>query len=286
VIPIISVRDLSEVIPATFQERARNQRVETWADFLSKTQHGRRGKGSFWRLQNVPALLKTWQKFVPGEDIRLVTVAPRAAGENVILERFGQVLGVEIAPPSDPNWSSSNRSLGVRQLRILQDVNRLTREQLEWSDYARLIKFRLVSKVMAQAADDPRLVLAESERSWVEAATKQTIETIHDSGCEVVGDLADLGPARFAEFPPDPDQLSADEITQAAAETILKLALQGGEQRSPASEVVRREAETIGRRSSGVRSIYRRYASKPLVRRWKHTVADALERTSMSRRSR
>jgi hypothetical protein len=283
VVPLITVRDLSAVIPATFQERARNQAVESWADFLDEVRQVPGGRREFWRFQNLPAILATWQKFLPGDQIRVITVSRRTAGRDVVLERFGYALGVEITSHPDPGAAVSNESLGATQLRILQEVNRLTKDQLSWADYNRLVKFRLVPQIMAQSSGQTRMAMAERDRPWVEAKTERMIKAIGSTGCHVIGDLDELKPTRFDDHPTDPDVVSTDEVARAAAEHIVRLALSADYHRSP-SEVARQQVAMISRRARGIRSIYRRHANRPLLERWRCTVADVRKRNPRRRR--
>jgi hypothetical protein len=230
---ILGVRDLSEVVPATFQERAKNQMVESWTEYIDGVRRGPAGKHSFWQLQNVPAVLRRWRPFIPPEQIHVVTVAHRSADSDIMLGRFAEVLGVTLPLDVPTARTPTNRSLGSSELRLLQEVNKVTRERLSWNDYHRLIKFGLVSNILSAFPNEERVRLGESERPWIEAQTAKTTAAINRLGCHIIGDLGELGPWGLTDQPHDPGSVSCDAVVKTAAAALVDLAVAKDVRRGP-----------------------------------------------------
>jgi hypothetical protein len=283
---IVGVRDLSEVVPATFQERAKNQRVESWTEFIDGVRRGPAGRHNFWRLQNVPLLVRRWKAFLPPEHIHVVTVAQRSTDRDVMLERFAAVLGVDVPLHVEATRVGSNRSLGSSELRVLQEVNLVTKDRLSWSQYHRLIKFGLVSDVLAELPNDERVTLGESERGWIEEQTAKTVRVVERVGCHVVGDLRELGPLALTGQPHDPDQVPADTVVKTAARALVELAVRTDVGvGAPAGSVLGR-AHGIRDRIRLARDVYDRHDGHSTRERIRLMAADLADHSGLVRRLR
>jgi hypothetical protein len=271
---IVGIRDLSEVVPATFQERAKNQRVESWTDFMAGVRLGPAGKHSFWRLQNVPLVLRRWKAFIPPDRIHVVTVAHRSTDRDVMLGRFAEVLGVDLPLDVQTTRIGSNRSLGSKELRVLQEVNLVTRDRgLTWSEYHRLIKFGLVSQILSALPNDERVRLGESERAWIEAQTVRTTRVIRRLGCHVVGDLGELGPWGLTDQPHDPGRVPAEAVAKTAAAALVELAVAKDVAIGPRTRTAIHRVGQVRRRVRAARDVLDRRAGR-LVRPLRRTSAD------------
>jgi hypothetical protein len=271
---IVGIRDLSEVVPATFQERAKNQLVESWTDFIDGVRLGPAGKHGFWRLQNVPLVLRRWKAFIPPERIHVVTVAHRSTDRDIMLGRFAEILGVDLPLDVRTTRIGSNRSLGSNELRVLQEVNQVTKGRLSWSEYHRLIKFGLVSDILSGLPNEDRVRLGESERAWIEAQTAKTTRVIKRLGCHVVGDLGELGPWGLTDQPHDPDRVSADAVAKTAAAALVELAVAKDVSLGPRTRTALHRASRVRRRVRIVRDALDQRAGR-LLRRPHRTAPDS-----------
>jgi hypothetical protein len=283
---IVGVRDLSEVVPATFQERAKNQRVESWTEFIDGVRLGPAGKHSFWRLQNVPLVVRRWKSFIPPERIHVVTVAHRNPDRDVMLERFATVLGVDLPLHVETTRVGANRSLGSSELRVLQEVNLVTKGRLTWSEYHRLIKFGLVSEILAELPNQERVTLGESERGWIEEQTAKTVRVVERVGCHVVGDLGELGPWGLTDEPHDPDQVPADAVVKAAAAALVGLASSADVGVPPRAGSVLGLVHAVKDKARATRGVYDRHDGLPTRDRIRRTAADVTDHSRLVRRLR
>lgn len=253
---VLTVRDFSRIVPATWQERAKNREVETWESFLEGVSKGPRGRHSFWRLQNAPRIIRSWAKHVPGERIHVVTVPPVQEDPQLLLKRFASVVGFAV---DDVTLTErpANQSIGALEVAVLQELNKVS-THLEWQDYTRLIKGHVVRDVLAQRPGQQRVALPESARPWVEAEVERTRKAVEEVGCQVVGDLDDLEPKglgpRNDRETDKPDAVSPEDVLTATAETLVALAEEVGELRS--------ELRWLGAPDSRARGALRRVGTR------------------------
>jgi len=223
---VLSLRDFSRVVAATWQERAKNREVEPWPDYIGAVAAGPDGKHGFWRLQNAPQILESWAKVIPGERIHVVTVPPLSADRLLLLKRFTQVLDIDADRLTIPS-PEANQSLGAVEIALLQRVNTATSD-LDMDTYRRWVKRYFAQTLLAKRPGQLRVVLPESVRPWVEDETERIRETVARIGCDVVGSLDDLEPTAVGSgddprLTAAPETVSADDVLDASAEMIAEL---------------------------------------------------------------
>ena len=223
---VITVRDFSRIVSATWQERAKNREVEAWGTFLEGVGKGPAGKHSFWRLQDAPGVISAWAEHVPGDRIHVITVPPLQQDPLLLLRRFAEVVGFSLDELTI-SGRGANQSIGALEIAVLQQVNAVARH-LSWDEYRRAVKNHLVKDVLAQRPDQVRVVLPEDSRVWVEAETTRIRDVVGAVGCRVVGDLAELEPqgigVKSARETDAPDVVSTTDVLSATAEALVSLA--------------------------------------------------------------
>lgn len=253
---VLTVRDFSRIVPATWQERAKNREVETWESFLEGVSTGPQGRHPFWRLQNTARVVRAWGEHLPGERIHVVTVPPVQEDPQLLLKRFASVVGFSVEDVTLPE-RPANQSIGALEVAVLQEVNKVS-AHLEWDDYTRLIKGHVVRDVLARRPGQQRVTLPESARPWVEAEVARTRKAVEEVGCQVVGDLDDLEPKglgpRNDRETDKPDAVSPEDVQAATAETLVALAEEVGELRS--------ELRWLGAPDSRARSVLHRAGTR------------------------
>ncbi|MGH3493327.1 MAG: hypothetical protein ACRDQ1_08830 [Sciscionella sp.] len=225
---VVTLRDLSRVIPATWQERAKNGTTEGWRSFVSGVQRGPGGGHHFWDLQDLPAVLDRWRSVLVPDRLHVVTVPPPPSAAAELLRRFASVVGIP-DPLLDPAGGippgASNTSLGALQVRVLQSLNDMSRGELDWDDYHRLVKGIVVHDVLSRRPDQQPVALASTDRSWVERQTADAAAAVTDSGAVVVGDLDELTPRAFGGArTAAPEDIAADVALPEAGAVIVDLA--------------------------------------------------------------
>jgi hypothetical protein len=280
---IVTLRDLSRIVPATWQEDAKNRHVESWPDFLKRVRlDGGPRDRRFWSLQDVPTTLGRWAEHLPPDHIHVVTVPPAGSPRNLLLERFARV--IDIAPADfKQDVKVANDSIGPAEVALLHRINEASRDRLPWPVYHHSIKHFAVSQVLAVRPDITKMALPESEFGWVREETGRVVETIESLGVDVVGDLADLTPQPVTDATPDPTAVSerqeleaAVDLTLGFAERVFELNRRLARQRAEIQEVhesyvtrtekLKRRIVRLGRRNRPVDAVlnaYRRVRGRP-----------------------
>lgn len=266
---VLSLRDFSRVVAATWQERAKNREVEPWPDYLRAVTAGPEGKHGFWRLQNAPQILEAWAKVLPAERIHVVTVPPLSADRLLLLKRFTQVLDIDADRLTIPS-EEANQSLGAVEIALLQRVNAATTD-LDMDAYRRWVKRYFAQTLLAKRPGQLRVVLPESLRPWVEDETRRIRDTVARLGCNVVGSLDDLEPTAIGagddpRLTSEPETVSADDVLGASVEVIAELLGEVRDRQSPIPAAARALAQqapvTVDGPAARVKALARRLRRK------------------------
>lgn len=256
---VMTARDLGRVIPSHWQTTLKNGSTLEWAEFASavcsdpdrwrKLLRSRKGSqegepadrnetcGWFWRRHDLPKILARWRRYVPAEQITLVTVPPPGTKSQIVGERFVSVLGVDTAMFEQPE--DANSSVGASSAELLRRLN-ASGQGLQRHHYQLGVRQALVGRALSErAVHEPRFGLSQPQQDWVSARAGRMIEQLSASAVRVVGDLDDLRPAR--ETQPglvDPASTSDADLLDAAlvglggmVKTLGDLKLEGKRQR-------------------------------------------------------
>jgi hypothetical protein len=232
---VITVRDFSRIVSATWQERAKNREVEEWDQFLAEVGQGPSGEHPFWKFQDAPRVVDLFAEHLPGDHIHVITVPPVHEDPNLLLRRFAEVVGFSL---DDLTISDrpANQSIGALEIAVLQQVNRAS-EHLTWEQYARLVKNHVVKDILAARSGQLRVVLPETARPWVAAETERIRDAVSRHGCHLVGDLAELEPRGIGVRDPAketdaPNTVPEAEVLATTATVLVELAEETGRLRA------------------------------------------------------
>jgi hypothetical protein len=223
---VVTLRDFSRIVAATWQERAKNREIEAWPEYLDAVAAGPEGRHGFWRLQDAPRVLKSWAKVIPPERIHVVTVPSLSSDRSLLLRRFAEAIDIDpdrLRVPAD----EANQSIGAVEIAVLQRVNAAAAD-LDMDTYRVLVKRHLVQRVLAKRPGQLRVVLPESSRSWVEAETERISSTVERLGCHVIGTLDDLAPTAIGagddeRLTETPEDVPVDAVLDASSEVVVEL---------------------------------------------------------------
>lgn len=225
---VLTVRDLSRLLPAVWQERAKNGVVESWADFRSAVSAGPEAPEphGFWSLHDAQKVIANWREHVVDERMHVVTLPAAGSDENALLDRFARLLGID--PRSlVVHDEAANASIGALELAVLRAVNATARDRLDARAYQAKVKRYLVPDVLAKRPKPLKVVLPDSDRAWVERFSEQVSTTLSGGSIEVIGGLDELAPTNFAPDAPDDPAQSGEfpepVVAQALAEVLVDL---------------------------------------------------------------
>lgn len=234
---VYSARDLARQIPAEWQEGVKHRRRRTFARFLSQVQNARRTRPTmwFWKAQGLPDVLTRWGHGLPPEQVHLVTVPQAGAPRDLLWHRYCEAFGI------DPAWAPAeggreNVSIGTAETALLRRLNRrLKQAGLPGDDYRRLVRQLVVHETLAQRPQMTRATLPPSAYAWAEEVAQEWIDWVEGSGIHVVGDVADLRPARPPEDAEwrDPDQPRRREMVDAALDAMVALTMEAASRPDP-----------------------------------------------------
>lgn len=188
---VATLRDLGRNVPAMWQESIKNGHSWTWPEYLDQIENGGPGGKHFWRQQAAGRIVQNWVNVFGTERVTVVTVPQPGAPRELLWDRFCEVAG--IAPAA--SWSdgeTSNQSLGVASTHLLRLLNERL-EDLEWRDYAPVVKRVLGNKVLAahRHLEDP---IGFTVPGWLRDRYSDQRGRLTEIGVRVVGHLDELVP--------------------------------------------------------------------------------------------
>ena len=218
---VVTVRDLARALPSGWQQETQSRSTTTLQEFVDGFVRTGGRAARKRRRRVLESVLDSWEHHVPPEKVHVVTVPPRSAGSEVLLERYCAVLGVDPAS-LDRDVRRDNDALGVVQAELLRRVNvalgdRLTHRRAGYPEVRKLLAKRIL---LAQGGRPTRL--PDSARSWCVDASEAVIERLAGGGYRIVGDLDDLRPDPTSFAPPS-ESVTEAELLDSAVRAIADL---------------------------------------------------------------
>jgi hypothetical protein len=224
---VLTVRDLNRSLASMWQETVRNGRSWTWSDYLAAARAGRPRRGrwawlrtprqppeagrTFWRQQDVVAMVRGWGAVVGKDHVTVVTVPPPGAPAEELTDRFAAAVGfsaTDLVP-----GASENTSLGLVSAVLLQRVNALLEADGIARGDGRRFRKRVVARQVlgARAGSEPRIGLPVAP--WVVSYAARAVQQLAAEVTRLEGTWADLTPVDV----PGGDPARVDEASVAAA---------------------------------------------------------------------
>ena len=282
---VVTARDLARQIPAAWQEDVKNRGRQAFGEFTRDLRERADSyfATTFWGYQDLPAILRTWGADLPPERVHVVPLA-RGGTRDALWRRFAAVVGVD-ATAADGDIEVQNASMGVAETNVLRLLNHeQAMDALDWPAYDALVKSYLAVDVLAARTGAVPLRLPAEERGWVEQWSKDAVEALRAAGYDVAGDLDDLLPAPAnGPGPVHPDEVSADEVRDAAVHALAAALRRFTEERRAFDEERARFEEDRSRPPGLRRALAHRVAREP----WGHRALEGyrLVRDAWRRRS-
>ena len=276
---ILTVRALSTLLPAEWQETVKTRGTAGWDEWLSdvidvQSDAADRRQWRFWTFHDTLAILDMWSRHLPPDQVHVITV-PQHGPASTLWVRFASVLGIDPGR-ADLAEAYANPSLGLAEVEFLRRLNETLPEEMPYWFYTRNVKRILAHNVLAARARQARLTIPASREAWVKEQSEILVAGLRDSKFHIVGDLGELLPQPAAGPYRGPADLPADQVLDAAVAATAALTDQRYRDRYPAppprtrrgtlrQTVVRLEWATLnGRR---VRRVLRKRSRLPAVRR-------------------
>jgi hypothetical protein len=220
---IVTARDLARQLPAVWQEDLKNGSSATLESFIdSARDEWETGSAEigFWRFQNVAAILQRWQRVVGGDRVALVTVPPKGAPRELLLDRFSESLGTRITEPEDES-GTDNVSLGAAEAEFLRRLNEEVYNDLAWPEYRQYVKHFLVRRALGRGPSTP-IRLSPTQSQWAAETSRQVLEQISVEPSNITGDLSDLVSPTTTDEAPGVDEEAVTEMGVRSIATLLR----------------------------------------------------------------
>jgi hypothetical protein len=233
---VYSARDIGRQIPAEWQESLKHRQKRRFRRYLRRLQEGDPRESSmwFWRVHHLPVVLNRWTKEISPDRVHLVTVPPPGGPRDELWHRYCRAFGID--PATAPVESTrTNASLGIDEAAMLRALNRrLAKTDLDATDYASLVRGRIVEEVLAQREDVRRVALPVRARPWAQEVAEEWVEWVRGSGIDVVGQVTDLLPAfSDAEEPENPERRDWSRVADAAMDALVAVLVEAARRPDP-----------------------------------------------------
>jgi hypothetical protein len=220
---VYTVRDLARTLPSEWQQAVRGGLTVGFDSYVRAVRDRTPDADSFAAMHDVASVLARWSTGLDPGHVHVVTVPGRAADPETLWQRFADVVGID-GEMAVADAGRANESLGAVEAELLRRVNIAVRDVDDDPALVPWIRRHIALNLLAQRPRQQRFALRAGDFAWVVERARQTAELIETHGYDVVGELADLVPHATAEPGPHPDDVDADELADAAIETLAGLA--------------------------------------------------------------
>lgn len=277
---VCTARDLVHQLPSHWQEDVKHGQCadfDQWYASIMRRDDSQWQFRWFWRVEDIPDVLRRWGSTLPPERVHVVTVPRPGAPADLLWERFAGVVGIG---PDDVDLDvvhHQNSALGVAEVELVRRINAAHAHSLPAQRYERDVKGVLAHEVLAVSTRTPPLRLPDRLRAEVTELADDWSRRVRSAGYDIVGDLDDLIPAHA---PPGTDStvVSTEDVIMVAENAVFMLLTRIAECRVQA-EQLRVQRDTLSSALAHARSVIDEHQALPPVERIKRTVVE-IGRTS------
>ena len=145
VVVVIGVRDLARTLVSAWQQSVVTGGVTPWQDFIDSVRGDRQvpatSEGvSFWLRHDLLRVVDTWSRFVPTDQIRVVTVPWAGADSRILLERFARAAELPAQAWQPEAARPRNVFLGCAELEVVRRLNLAIGSRLNLAQYRFVIE--------------------------------------------------------------------------------------------------------------------------------------------------
>lgn len=237
---VITAREISRVLPSTWQQGVRNGRVASFATFLKDVREKDEERRTtpdawqedpgqdFWRSHGIADLADRWREIA--SHVTVVTVPVGTADPTLLWQRFLTALGVDAARhPNLAPTASVPRHEGVtasEALLLREVMQQLAQAGLEVEDRGRWAR-RLVREVFQPRSDRGHRLTTPPDvwplaAAWAQRDIERLTALVAHGRITLIGDVEDL---RVGSSPPPPvsDRQLAKDIADLGGRCVAYL---------------------------------------------------------------
>jgi hypothetical protein len=222
---VVTAQDAARQLVSAWQEGVEHGRRLSFAEFAAAVHHGGGGLADqFHDLHDLPGVLGRWGRWLPAENVHVVTVPPVGADPRLLWARFARAAGFDPDGFPPVGRRRADESLGNDATGLLRRVNLALDGRLRQPDYGRIVGRRVVSALLA-ADTSPGPVIPTTLHDASVPVGKLWVKELDRAGYVVHGDLADLVPAAPDPVDRHPDEVAPGAQVELAAEVVAELLL-------------------------------------------------------------
>jgi hypothetical protein len=226
---VLTARDIATLLPAEWQETVKNRNSRRWEDWLGdvidrEAPAPDRRRYGFWQVHDTLQILDIWSRYVPAEQIHVITARPRGSEPGQLWRRFAGLLDVD--PGSlDLSVARANESLGLAEIEFLRRLNQeLPAEVPDWY-YMWKVKEGAAHESLAKRPVGERLTPPAERCDWAREYADTVITGLRRSGFDIRGDLDELRPQATRAHAVSPPSQPAEQVLEAAIAATAALVL-------------------------------------------------------------
>jgi hypothetical protein len=196
---VITARDLARVMPSSWQQSVRNGRTYSYDEYFDRIKRAKElplteSVGSnFWRSYELSEVVARWSKFVPLENISIVTV-PRKQGADSLWSRFISATGLPLTK-SEPIFDDKRAHTAISwpEAEVLNELNQKWQQEKRPTKLRNQLRRRIVQEGFQQRSDRGRSIgltapWLELAKSWADADVAKLLT----ANVQIFGDASDL----------------------------------------------------------------------------------------------
>jgi len=273
---VFTARDLARQLPSHWQEDVKHGQTASFADWYAAIERHDDSDWQlrwFWRVEDIPDVLRRWGAGVPPERIHLVTVPQTDRRSDLLWRRFASVTGIAAEVVDHARVPHPNTALGVAEVELVRRLNRCREAGLTQAEYERAVKGLLVHETLAGDPGARRFGLPQDLYPGVVARSQEWVQVLAAAGYDVVGDLTDLVPVVPERPAADPDSATDAEVAEVAARALYRLSLRAYAEREHLADSSR-EVDRLRAEVSQLAEQVREHRELPHWERVKRTVVE------------
>ena len=200
---IFTIRPLVKILPSAYQQKIKFGQIkvsyEKWLEQVFAPERDNSAAQQFWLRHDYPAVLNRWIQVFGTEHVGLVV-----ADENnreFLFDTFNTLLKLKPGTLRQFKNVGTNRSLTMDEGALLMEVNRLYRNNRDWTDYKIFIRegaAKFLTDSEGKNSEAKKLVTPQWALEVATEVTKRHIEEIKALKIRIVGDIDSLARASVA----------------------------------------------------------------------------------------
>ncbi|GAA1478625.1 hypothetical protein GCM10009623_30710 [Nocardioides aestuarii] len=227
---VLTARDLSRQLASSWQQDVKQGSTDTLEHYWRRAADDTGRTGEFWTLHDVPAILERWSRGLPDDRVHLVVLPGPGAPRDWLWRAVCELTGVDPAGLDD-DAQRSNDSLGLAEVEVLRRVQASLPPESRHLETTRFLKGFFTRQVLAGSGDGERFVLGPERHAWARSLAEDQVADLRTRPWHVVGDVADLLPPEQPLPGRTPEEVSAEEVADAAVNSLVGQLLRSHEQR-------------------------------------------------------